>query len=215
MRWVIGLLVIGAAALFVCAGLGISMPTDVIDPSIGRQLSQLWPLGGSERRSVGENPEIGEADDGSDASDHFRYKQLDSGERRVYRELLGGVRGFSESFSVSSSDTDVISKCINAMLDDHPEIFWFAGSANISSRQLLRTSTVKPMYSYSKAEAGKARVKIEAAADGLIDGFEGDMGTYSAPAAAPAARPAAAPANYGSAPQGGGFVQVDEEELPF
>jgi len=44
---------------------------------------------------------------------------------------------------------------------------------------------------------------------------QGDMGSYSAPAAAPAARPAAAPANYGSAPQGGGFVQVDEEELPF
>ena len=44
---------------------------------------------------------------------------------------------------------------------------------------------------------------------------QGDMGSYSAPAAAPVARPAAAPANYGSAPQGGGFVQVDEEELPF
>ena len=42
---------------------------------------------------------------------------------------------------------------------------------------------------------------------------QGDMGGYAAPAA-PAARPAA-PANYGSAPQGGGFVQVDEEELPF
>ena len=41
----------------------------------------------------------------------------------------------------------------------------------------------------------------------------------AAPASAPASasRPAA-PANnagYGSAPQGGGFVQVDEEELPF
>jgi single-strand DNA-binding protein len=41
-------------------------------------------------------------------------------------------------------------------------------------------------------------------------------GGYSAPASAPAqARPAAAPASYGSAPQSGGFVQVDEEELPF
>lgn len=44
---------------------------------------------------------------------------------------------------------------------------------------------------------------------------QGDMGTYSASAPAPAARPAAAPASYGGAPQGGGFVQVDEEELPF
>ena len=41
----------------------------------------------------------------------------------------------------------------------------------------------------------------------------------AAPASAPASAPRpAAPANnagYGSAPQGGGFVQVDEEELPF
>ena len=46
---------------------------------------------------------------------------------------------------------------------------------------------------------------------------QGDMGGYSAPAApAPAApRPAANTAAYGSQPQGGGFVQVDEEELPF
>ncbi|MBR3015479.1 MAG: single-stranded DNA-binding protein [Clostridia bacterium] len=44
---------------------------------------------------------------------------------------------------------------------------------------------------------------------------QADVGGYAAPAApAPAARPAA-PANYGGAPQGGGFVQVDEEELPF
>ena len=39
---------------------------------------------------------------------------------------------------------------------------------------------------------------------------------YAAPAApAPAARNTAAPANNGSTPQGGGFVQVDEEEMPF
>ena len=42
---------------------------------------------------------------------------------------------------------------------------------------------------------------------------QGDAPAAYAPAA-PAPRPAANPA-YGSAPQGGGFVQVDEEELPF
>ena len=66
---------------------------------------------------------------------------------------------------------------------------------------------------------GQTRASLEVMADDVEfltpKGEQGDMGGYAAPAApAPAARPAA-PANYGSAPQGGGFVQVDEEELPF
>ena len=67
---------------------------------------------------------------------------------------------------------------------------------------------------------GQTRASLEVQADDVEfltpRSEQGDMGGYSAPAAAPAARPAApAPANYGSQPQGGGFVQVDEEELPF
>ena len=42
-------------------------------------------------------------------------------------------------------------------------------------------------------------------------GEQGDAGAY-APAAPAASRPAA---SAGGAPQGGGFVQVDEEDLPF
>ena len=65
---------------------------------------------------------------------------------------------------------------------------------------------------------GQARASLEVQADDVEfltpKSEQGDMGGYSAPAPAPAARPAA-PASYGSAPQGGGFVQVDEEELPF
>ena len=64
---------------------------------------------------------------------------------------------------------------------------------------------------------GQARASLEVQADDVEfltpKGEQGDMGGYAA-SAAPPARPAA-PANYGSAPQGGGFVQVDEEELPF
>ena len=64
---------------------------------------------------------------------------------------------------------------------------------------------------------GQTRASLEVMADDVEfltpKGEQGDMSGYAAPAA-PAARPAA-PANYGSAPQGGGFVQVDEEELPF
>ena len=62
---------------------------------------------------------------------------------------------------------------------------------------------------------GQARASLEVQADDVEfltpRGEQGEV-----PAYAPAA-PASRPANtaYGSAPQGGGFVQVDEEELPF
>ena len=73
---------------------------------------------------------------------------------------------------------------------------------------------------------GQPRASLEVTADDvefLTSRAEAaEMGGSYAPAA-PASAPAsasqpAAPANnagYGSAPQGGGFVQVDEEELPF
>ena len=63
---------------------------------------------------------------------------------------------------------------------------------------------------------GQARASLEVQADDVEfltpKGEAGDAGAYAP--AAPAA-PHANNAGYGSAPQGGGFVQVDEEELPF
>ena len=85
-------------------------------------------------------------------------------------------------------------------------------------RKVAVTGTVSA--SAYVGQDGQARASLEVQADDVEfltpRSEQGDMGGYSAPAAAPAARPAApAPANYGNQPQGGGFVQVDEEELPF
>jgi len=66
------------------------------------------------------------------------------------------------------------------------------------------------------ANDGQARASLEVQADDVEfltpRGEQGEVPMAYAPAA-----PAPQPVNpgYGSAPQGGGFVQVDEEELPF
>ena len=68
------------------------------------------------------------------------------------------------------------------------------------------------------ANDGQARASLDVQADDVEfltpKGEQGEAAPAYAPAA-PAPRPASSPAAYGSAPQGGGFVQVDEEELPF
>ncbi|MBQ4074956.1 MAG: single-stranded DNA-binding protein [Clostridia bacterium] len=62
---------------------------------------------------------------------------------------------------------------------------------------------------------GQARASLEVTADDVEfltpRGEAGEAPAY-APQAAPAPR---ANSPYGNAPQGGGFVQVDEEDLPF
>ena len=68
---------------------------------------------------------------------------------------------------------------------------------------------------------GQARASLDVQADDVEfltprgEQGEAPAAAYTPAAPAPAPRPASSPATYGSAPQGGGFVQVDEEELPF
>ena len=63
----------------------------------------------------------------------------------------------------------------------------------------------------------QARATLEVNADDVEfltpRGDTGEGSAYSAPAMS--APSAGAGQNYGAVPQGGGFVQVDEEELPF
>ena len=81
-------------------------------------------------------------------------------------------------------------------------------------RKVAITGTVSA--SAYVGQDGQARASLEVQADDVEfltpKGETGDAGAYAP--AAPAA-PHANNAGYGSAPQGGGFVQVDEEELPF
>lgn len=61
---------------------------------------------------------------------------------------------------------------------------------------------------------GQARASLEVTADDVeFLTPRGEAG--EAPAYTPAPAPRANSMGYGAAPQGGGFVQVDEEELPF
>lgn len=66
---------------------------------------------------------------------------------------------------------------------------------------------------------GQPRASLEVQADDVEFLTSRAEATGEAPGAyapaAPAPRPASPAPAYGSAPQGGGFVQVDEEELPF
>ncbi|MBO4925869.1 MAG: single-stranded DNA-binding protein [Clostridia bacterium] len=66
------------------------------------------------------------------------------------------------------------------------------------------------------ANDGTARASLEVQADDVEfltpRGEAGEAPAYNAPAAA---APRQQNANVGSAPQGGGFVQVEDEDLPF
>lgn len=66
---------------------------------------------------------------------YYFYRQLSSSERVVYDELLRGLMDMQTNIQLSSAGSfDLISKMVELVLDDHPEIFWFSGAGNMSQR---------------------------------------------------------------------------------
>ena len=103
-----------------------------------------------------------------------------------------------------------------------PEADFFRVSAwrqlgDICSRYLAKGRKVAVVGTVSASayvgNDGQARASLEVTADDVeFLTPRGESGEAPAYTAAPAPR---ANQGYGAAPQGGGFVQVDEEELPF
>lgn len=86
---------------------------------------------------------------------HFEYyfQQLSDEEKRIYREMLNGIRRREEEFYLSS-ESGRIDKIYHAVLKDHAELYW------VHNRKQVYTTTFSkgnycafaPGYTYTEAE---------------------------------------------------------------
>ena len=135
------------------------------------------------------------------------------------------LRTTSSGISVCSFTVAVNRRRSNNAPAGQPEADFFRVTAwrqlgEICSKYLAKGRKVSVVGSVSVStytgNDGQTRASLEVQADD-VEFLTPRSEQGEAPAAyAPAApAPRANTAAYGSAPQGGGFVQVDEEELPF
>lgn len=94
----------------------------------------------------------------------YYFKQLNEEERRVYRELLKGIRAREKDFYLTLSQDDSIDRCYHAVLKDHPEIFWVHNHEKIYKTTYSDSDycTFTPGYIYTESEISEIQNAMEA-----------------------------------------------------
>lgn len=95
----------------------------------------------------------------------YYFSLLSDKEKRVYREMLQGIRQRKEEFYLTTADEALVDKVYHGILKDHPELFW------IHNRQpVYRTSypgkdycSFSPGYTYTEQEMQEIQQSMEAA----------------------------------------------------
>lgn len=93
----------------------------------------------------------------------YYFKLLNDDEKRLYREILDGIRSYRNEFYLTSSDEDEINRVYRAVLKDHPEIFW------VHNREQIYITTYgnsayclfAPGYNCSETEITEIQASME------------------------------------------------------
>lgn len=111
--------------------------------------------------------EVAQTDEGHQ---EYYFRQLGDEERRVYREMLNGVRERKENFYVTLSDDDTVNRIYHAVLKDHPELFWAHNREKIYKTTYTDSDycTFSPGYIYTDAEIKEIRSAMEEAYQNVL-----------------------------------------------
>ena len=101
-----------------------------------------------------------------DVAKKYFYELLTPEEQRTYQEILQGIREYNTEIYVRETNIDVISKVVEYIMYDTPEIFWYDGSSTIMSYEegLFEEAhaIVKTEYSGTPEEIEIQKQEIEA-----------------------------------------------------
>lgn len=111
--------------------------------------------------------EVAQTDEGHQ---EYYFRQLGDEERRVYREMLNGVRERKENFYVTLADDDAVNRIYHAVLKDHPELFWAHNREKIYKTTYTDGDycTFSPGYIYTEAEIKEIRSAMEEAYQNVL-----------------------------------------------
>ena len=110
----------------------------------------------------------------------YYFSLLGSTERRIYRQMLSGVRSFKEKFYLTTSDEELITKVFNAVTRDHPEIYWVHNTMNVYTTTYGGADYCEfsPGYSFNAEQAAQIDQAIEQCYADMIATIPGNATDY-------------------------------------
>lgn len=109
----------------------------------------------------------------ADYTGGYCYEQLSTEEKKLYEELLYSLGVLSEKEKLSTTDTDMLAKVFQAVLNDHPEIFYVEGYTytKYSTGDEIQSISFRGNYIYEKEEIKTRKQQIEAYAETVLAGM--------------------------------------------
>lgn len=87
-----------------------------------------------------------------EGSYEYYFQQLTEEEKRLYRQILNGIRNYETSFYLSSGEPEEIDRAYHAFLRDHPELFWVHNRELVYKTTYSTYSVFEPGYGYTQEE---------------------------------------------------------------
>ncbi len=110
----------------------------------------------------------------------YYFGLLSDSEKRIYREILSGVRAFREKFYLTTSDEDTITKVFNAVTRDHPEAYWVHNTMNVYTTTYGGADYCEfsPGYSFTQEQIRQIDAVIEQSYQDLCAGIPEGASDY-------------------------------------
>ena len=95
----------------------------------------------------------------------YYFQLLGEDERRVYREMLDGIRKRSEEFYLTTGEDNMVDRVYHALLKDHPELFWIHNRESVykTTYEGEDSSLFSPGYTYTDEEIQEIQQSMEQA----------------------------------------------------
>ncbi len=110
----------------------------------------------------------------------YAYNHLSPVEKRVYLEIARSINLMEESRTVSTLNADVLDKCFNAVIMDHPEFFYIAGyrTTVTTANDVVIKLDFSGRYTMTEAERNNRQKIIDAKVDEILKNAPMDDNDY-------------------------------------
>lgn len=98
---------------------------------------------------------------------NYYFSQLTDSEKRLYAEMYRILEVEAEEILLSTTDTEVLPRIYQAVINDHPELFYLTGYTytRFMRQDAVQYITFSGRYLYDAAEAARRQSLIDAAVD--------------------------------------------------
>ena len=107
------------------------------------------------------------------------YASLNEAQQRLYLRFLIGINGLKEQFKVSETNLENLKPCFNAVMMDHPELFWINGSNKYEYDSEKGIVTVTPGLAVPLDQVPNVRARIESVVGEFLATVPADASEYT------------------------------------